>query len=72
MPYIDTLTSILNDVKSWFFALIGIVTLMVVVKNGFTYQAGDSAEKQDALRNIKRAFTMATGSLFFYGLPTKL
>jgi hypothetical protein len=61
MPYLDTITSILNDVKGWFFALIGIVTLVVVVKNAFAYQAGDSAEKQDALRNIKRAITMGGG-----------
>ena len=61
MPYLDTITSILNDVKGWFFALIGIVTLVVVVKNAFAYQAGDSAEKQDALRSIKKAIVMGGG-----------
>ncbi|MCL4377477.1 MAG: hypothetical protein M1479_08755 [Actinobacteria bacterium] len=61
MPYLDTITSILNDVKGWFFALIGIVTLVVVVKNAFAYQAGDSAEKQDALRSIKKAIIMGGG-----------
>jgi len=61
MPYLDTITSILNDVKGWFFALIGIVTLVVVVKDAFAYQAGDSAEKQDALRSIKKAIIMGAG-----------
>ena len=61
MPYLDTITSILNDVKGWFFALIGIVTLVVVVKNAFAYQAGDSAEKQDSLRSIKKAIVMGGG-----------
>ncbi|MHB8276170.1 MAG: hypothetical protein ACYDIA_00745 [Candidatus Humimicrobiaceae bacterium] len=61
MPYLDTITSILNDVKGWFFALIGIVTLVVVVKNAFAYQAGDSAEKQDAMRSIKKAIVMGGG-----------
>ena len=61
MPYLDTITSILNDVKGWFFALIGIVTLVVVVKDAFAYQAGDSAEKQDALRSIKKAIIMGGG-----------
>jgi len=61
MPYLDTITGILNDVKGWFFALIGIVTLVVVVKNAFAYQAGDSAEKQDAIRSIKKAIIMGGG-----------
>jgi hypothetical protein len=33
----------------------------VVVKNAFAYQAGDSAEKQDAIRNIRRAIIMGGG-----------
>ena len=61
MPYLDAITGILNDVKGWFFALIGIVTLVVVVKNAFAYQAGDSAEKQDAIRSIKKAIIMGGG-----------
>ena len=61
MPYLDTIISILNDVKGWFFALIGIVTLVVVVKNAFAYQAGDSAEKQDAIRSIKKSIIMGGG-----------
>ena len=61
MPYLDTITGILNDVKGWFFALIGIVTLVVVVKEAFAYQAGDSAEKQDALRSIRKAIIMGAG-----------
>ena len=61
MPYIDTIAGILNEVKGWFFALIGVVTLIVVIKNAFAYQAGDSAEKQDALRNIRRTIIMGGG-----------
>ena len=41
MPYLDTISGILNDVKGWFFALVGVVTLVVVIKNAFAYQAGD-------------------------------
>jgi hypothetical protein len=61
MPYLDTISSILNDVKGWFFALIGVVTLVVIVKNAFVYQAGDSAEKQEAIKNIRRAIIMGGG-----------
>jgi len=61
MPYLNTIAGILNDIKVWLFALIGIVTLVVVVKNAFTYQAGDSAEKQDAIRNIRKALIMGGG-----------
>lgn len=61
MPYLDTITGILNDIKGWFFALIGIVTIVVVVKNAFAYQAGDSAEKQDAIRSIRKAIIMGAG-----------
>ena len=61
MPYIDTIAGILNEVKGWFFALIGVVTLVVIIKNAFAYQAGDSAEKQDALRNIRRTIIMGGG-----------
>jgi len=61
MPYLDTIASILNDVKGWFFALIGVVTLVVIVKNAFAYQAGDSAEKQEALKNIRRTIIMGGG-----------
>ena len=61
MPYLDTITGILNDIKGWIFALIGIVTLVVVVKNAFAYQAGDSAEKQDSIRSIRKALIMGGG-----------
>jgi len=61
MPYIDVISGILNEVKGWFFALIGVVTLVVIIKNAFAYQAGDSAEKQDALRNIRRTIIMGGG-----------
>ena len=53
-PYVVEIINILNQIKGWIFALIGVVTVVIVVKNAFTYQAGDSAEKQEAARNIKR------------------
>ena len=61
MPYLDTIAGILNDIKVWFFALIGVVTLVVIVVQAFKYQAGDSSEKQDAARNIKKALIMGGG-----------
>ncbi len=61
MPYLDAIAGILNDVKGWFFALVGVVTLIVVVKNAFAYQAGDSVEKQEAIKNIKKTILMGGG-----------
>ncbi|MFO7928807.1 MAG: hypothetical protein R6U35_03985 [Candidatus Humimicrobiaceae bacterium] len=61
MPYIDVIAGILNEVKVWLFTLIGIVSLVVIVIQGFRYQGGDSAEKQEAIRNIKRTVIMGGG-----------
>lgn len=61
MPYLDVISNILNEVKVWLFTLIGIVTLVVIVIQAFRYQAGDSAEKQEAIRNIKRTIFMGAG-----------
>jgi hypothetical protein len=61
MPYIDTIAGILNEVKVWLFTLIGIVSLVVIVIQGFRYQSGDSVEKQEAIRNIKRTIIMGGG-----------
>ena len=61
MPYLDTISGILNDVKGWLFGLIGIITLVVIIVQAIKYQAGDSAEKQDAARNIKKAIIMGGG-----------
>jgi hypothetical protein len=61
MPYIDTIAGILNEVKVWLFTLIGIVSLVVIVIQGFRYQSGDSSEKQEAIRNIKRTIIMGGG-----------
>ncbi len=61
MPYLDVIAGILNDVKVWLFALIGVVTLVVIVIQAFKYQAGDSSEKQDAVRNMRRTIMMGGG-----------
>ena len=61
MPYIDVIAGILNEVKVWLYALTGVVTLVVVIIQAFRYQAGDAAEKQDAVRNIRRTTIMGGG-----------
>jgi len=61
MPYLDVISGILNEVKVWLYTLIGIVTLVVVVIQAFKYQAGDAAEKQDAIRHIRNAIIMGGG-----------
>ena len=61
MPYIDVIAGILNEVKVWLFTLISIVSLVVIVIQGFRYQSGDSVEKQEAIRNIKRTVIMGGG-----------
>ena len=63
-PYVVEIINILNQIKGWIFALIGVVTVVIVVKNAFAYQAGDSSEKQEAARNIKRTLIMG-GGIFF-------
>jgi len=61
MPYLDVISGILNEVKVWLYTLIGIVTLVVVVIQAFKYQAGDAAEKQDAIRHIRNSIIMGAG-----------
>ena len=61
MPYLDVISGILNEVKVWLYTLIGIVTMVVVVIQAFKYQAGDAAEKQDAIRHIRNAIIMGGG-----------
>jgi hypothetical protein len=61
MPYLQPIADILNDVKVWLFTLIGIVTMVVVVIQAFKYQAGDAAEKQDAIRHIRNSIVMGAG-----------
>jgi hypothetical protein len=60
-PYITQIVDILNNVKVWLFTLIGIVTTVVVVIQAFKYQAGDAAEKQDAIRHIRNSIVMGAG-----------
>ena len=60
-PYLVQIVDILNNVKVWLFTLIGIVTMVVVVIQAFKYQAGDAAEKQDAIRHIRNAIIMGGG-----------
>lgn len=60
-PYIAQIVDILNNVKVWLFTLIGIVTTVVVVIQAFKYQAGDAAEKQDAIRHIRNSIVMGAG-----------
>ena len=61
MPYLDVISGILNEVKVWLYTLIGIVTLVVVVIQAFRYQAGDAAEKQDAVRHMRNSIIMGAG-----------
>jgi len=61
MPYLAPISEILDEVKVWLYTLIGIVTMVVVVIQAFKYQAGDAAEKQDAIRHIRNAIIMGGG-----------
>jgi len=60
-PYIGQIVEILNNVKVWLFTLIGVVTMVVVVIQAFKYQAGDSGEKQEAIRHIRNSIVMGAG-----------
>ncbi len=62
--YVVEIINILNQIKRWIFTFIRVVTVVIVVKNAFDYQEGDSAEKQEAARNIKRTLIMG-GGIFF-------
>jgi hypothetical protein len=64
MPYITEITNILGDFKGWLYALIGIVTVIVIIIHALKYQGGDSAEKQDAIRQIRNTIIMG-GAVFF-------
>lgn len=64
MPYLVKIQGILGDVKGWMFALIGIVTAVIVVKHGFEYQSGGAMEKEQAAKDIRKTLVMG-GGIFF-------
>lgn len=70
MPYIDAINGILTEVKTWLFALIGVVTVVVIIIQGIRYQSGDSAEKQEAIRHIRNSIMMGGGVFFLVWLAT--
>jgi len=38
-----------------------VVTIVVIIIQAFKYQAGEAVEKQEALKNIRRAIIMSGG-----------
>jgi len=70
MQYIDEIVSILDTVKVWLFALIGIVTVIVIIIHALKYQGGDSSEKQDAMRQIRNSIIMGGGVFFLVWIAT--
>ncbi|MDD3629334.1 MAG: hypothetical protein PHN81_06140 [Actinomycetota bacterium] len=70
MPYIEVIEEILEEVKTWLFALIGVVTVVVIIIQGIKYQSGDSVEKQEAIRHIRNSIMMGGGVFFLVWLAT--
>jgi Ca2+/Na+ antiporter len=70
MPYINAINGILEEVKGWLFALVGIITVVVIIIQGIKYQSGDSAEKQEAIRHIRNSIMMGGGVFFLVWLAT--
>lgn len=59
--YLLEISKILNSVKGWFFAIIGVLTVLVVIIQVFKYQTGDAGEKHDATRRIKSVIIFGAG-----------
>ena len=57
-PYVVEIINILNQIKGWIFALIGVVTVVIVVKN---------RKLQEIL---KGPLLWAVEYFFWHGLPT--
>ena len=70
MPYIKVIEGILGEVKTWLFALIGVVTVVVIIIQGIKYQSGDSVEKQESIRHIRNSIIMGGGVFFLVWLAT--
>lgn len=61
-PYIDKLTTLMNEVKGWLIAGIGIITVVIVIKHAIEYQQGGANEKVEAASSIRKALVMGGGA----------
>lgn len=68
MPYINTIYSVLSELLGWIKYLIGIISLVKIAQYALEYQKGDSVEKAQAVRDIRKTFEMGGGFFFLLWL----
>jgi len=59
------IAKVLGNVKGWLIALIGAVTIVVVVIQAFNYQSGDPGEKAEAIKRIRNTIFFGVGVSIF-------
>lgn len=69
-PFIAVINGIFGDFKVWMFAIIGSLTVAIVIKHGIDYQKGNTGEKQEAAAGIKKALIMGAGIFVLAWLVT--
>lgn len=69
-PYLTKALALIDALKGWGLALIGGITVAVIVFDAIHYQQGGSAEKAEAITNMKNHFKMGAGVFFLVWFAT--
>ena len=72
MEFVRVIDSILKDVRTWIMSLMGAITIVKILILSVKHQAGDSMEKEQAMREIKKCITMCAGCFFLVWFVTYL
>lgn len=69
-PFIGVINGIFGDFKVWMIAILGSLTVAIIIKHGIDYQKGNTAEKQEAAAGIKKTLIMGAGIFILAWLVT--
>jgi hypothetical protein len=69
-PYLSKVIALIEGLKGWGLALVGVITAAVIVKDCLQYQQGSSQEKAEARDNIKKHLYMGGGIFFLVWFAT--
>lgn len=67
---IQTLLSLLEEVKTWLLSGVAILTVIAVLKDFYIYQGGNDREKETAMMGIKKSLKMGVGIFIIIWIAT--
>lgn len=67
---IQTLLSLLEEVKNWLLSGVAILTVLAVLKDFYIYQGGNDREKESATMGMKKSLKMGVGIFIVIWIAT--